>query len=571
MDQKFKVVLSYLESLEAATIPEEQKSKEDAANQTRAVEKLVQDTIKKYLPEYSDKVFSVGGFTRDKLLGKNPKDIDLVVDDPSTKMKAAEIFSKKFTDIYNITTSNNPHSLKEAYGIWGIVLFNPKDSSGNRQPFIYDGVDVTGYVIELTPPRKEGPYDPVKREPTYVEYTNRADDAMRRDLTINALYQNIATGEIEDYTGGQKDLKDKVLRPPEHPEGIQKIYEDDPLRIFRLARFSGKLDGFTIDPGTEKVLKQFINSTQGKGLIKGKVSPERIRDEFQQIITNSNGNIAVKGLELMKEYNLLQFLSPHLDKLFDVYHDKVFHSGESVWQHTMDVLKKTPPTIKARLSALFHDIGKIETETKETDSKGRDRVHFIDHENKGVPLAENILKELKFPVDIINSVKGIIHSHMGLKRIDEHKSPTQLRRIRIFIEKLYDDLDDAISILKADAREEPAEQASISILEKRIRNQKDKDVASGLLQQKVNGMEYPYPLSGDQIMIDYAGIKGKALGAIKSKLKQMLLGGQFENLDEPSRIAKAKKLLNGFALAEKDLKTLIEKYDESRSDFYSVR
>ena len=51
----------------------------------------------------------------------------------------------------------------------------------------------------------------------------------------------------------------------------------------------------------------------------------------------------------------------------------------------------------------------------------------------------------------------------------------------------------------------------------------------------------------------------------------MLLGGQFENLDEPSRIAKAKKLLNGFALAEKDLKTLIEKYDESRSDFYSVR
>jgi len=571
MDQKFKVVFSYLESLEAAIVPEEQKSKEDADSQTRAVEKLVQDTIKRHLPDYSDKVFSVGGFTRDKLLGKNPKDIDLVVDDPSTKMKAAEIFSKKFTDLYNITTSNNPHALKEAYGIWGIVLFNPKDSYGNRKPFIYDGVDVTGYVIELTPPRKEGPYDPVKREPTYVEYTNRADDAMRRDLTINALYQNIATGEIEDYTGGQKDLKDKVLRPPEHPEGIQKIYEDDPLRIFRLARFSGKLDGFTIDPGTEKVLKQFIGSAPGRELIKSKVSPERIRDEFQQIITNPNGATAVKGLELMKEYDLLQFLSPHLDKLFDVYHDKVFHGGESVWQHTMDVLKKTPPTIKARLSALLHDIGKIETETKETDSKGRERVHFIDHENKGVPLADSILRELKFPVDIINSVKDIIHSHMGLKRIDEHKPSTQLRRIRIFIEKLYDDLDDAIAILKADAREEPAEQSSISLLDERIRDQKDKDIASGLLQKKDNGMVYPYPLSGDQIMVDYAGIKGKALGAIKSKLKQMLLGGQFEDLDETSRVAKAKKLLNGFSLAEKDLKSLSEKYDESRSDFYSVR
>jgi tRNA nucleotidyltransferase (CCA-adding enzyme) len=571
MDQKFKVVFSYLKSLDAATIPEEQKSKEDPAKQTRAVEKLVQDTIKKYLPEDSDKVFSVGGFTRDKLLGKNPKDIDLVVDDPSTKMKAAEIFSKKFTDIYGITTSNNPHPLKETYGIWGIVLFNPKDSSGNRKPFIYDGVDVTGYVIELTPPRKEGPYDPVKREPTYVEYTTRADDALRRDLTINALYQNIATGEIEDYTGGQKDLKDKILRPPEHPEGTEKIYTDDPLRIFRILRFSGKLDGFKVDPDTEKVLKQFISSTSGRELIKSKVSPERIRDEFQQIITNPNGVTAVKGLELMKEYGLLPFLSPHLNKLFDVYHDKVFHGGESVWQHTMDVLKKTPPTIKARLSALLHDIGKIETETKETDSKGRERVHFIDHEIKGVPIADSILKELKFPVDIINSVKDIIHSHMGLKRIDEHRSSTQLRRIRIFIEKLYDDLDDAIAILKADAREEPAEQSSISLLEERIRDQKDKDIASGLLQKRGTGMGYPYPLSGDQIMIDRAGLKGKALGAIKSKLKHMLLSGQFEGLDETSRLEKAKKLLKGFSLAEKDLKSLSEKYDESRTDFYSVR
>jgi len=572
MAQKLRVVLSYLDSLvTSAAIPEEQKSKEDAAKQTQAVEKLVQDTVKKHLPEYSDKVFSVGGFTRDKLLGKNPKDIDLVVDDPSTKMKAAEIFSKKFTDIYGITTASNPHPLKEAYGIWGIVLFNPKDASGNRKPFIYDGVDVTGYVVELTPPRKEGPYDPVKREPTYVEYTNRADDAKRRDLTINALYQNIATGEIEDYTGGQKDLKNKVLRPPEHPEGIQKIYEDDPLRIFRLARFSGKLDGFTIDPGTENVLKQFISSAPGRELIKSKVSPERIRDEFQQIITNPNGATAVKGLELLKDYGLLQFLSPHLDKLFDVYHDTVFHSGESVWQHTLDVLKKTPPTIKARLSALLHDIGKIETESRETDSKGRDRVHFIDHEIKGAPLAENILRELKFPVDIINSVKSIVQSHMGLKRIDDQKPSTQLRRIRVFIEKLYDDLEDAISILKADANEDPSEQSAIALLEKRILEQKDKDTASGLLQKKLKGMEYPYPLSGDQILADYAGIKGKALGAVKSKLKQMLLSGQFDGLDEQSRVEKAKKLLNGFALSEQALKSLIEKYEESRVDFYSVR
>lgn len=571
MEQKFKVVLSYLGALEAATtIPEEQKSKEDPAKQTVAVEKLVRDVINKHLPDYREKVFSVGGFTRDKLLGKNPKDIDLVVDDPSTEMKAAEEFSKKFTDVLGITTSNNPHPLKEAYGIWGIVLFNPKDASGNRAPFIYDGVDVTGYVVELTPPRKEGPYDPIKREPQYVEYTSRADDAKRRDLTINALYQNIATGDIEDYTGGQEDLKKKVLRPPEHPEGIESVYKEDPLRIFRLARFSGKLDGFKIDPSTENVLKKFIGSAAGKKLIKDKVSPERIREEFQQILTHPNASTAVKGIELLREYGLLSFLSPHLEKLLDIYHDKVFHSGESVWQHTMEVISRTPPTVKARLSALLHDIGKIETETKDTDSQGRERVHFKGHEDKGIAVAENILRELKFPMDIINSVKKIIHGHMGFKQIDEQKSSTQLRRIRVFIEKLYEDLDDAIALLKADAKFDGSELARINELGERIKKQRDDDIRSGMLQRKDKGMEYPHPLSGEDIMAEYAEVKGRALGAVKSRLKQMLMEGQFEGLDEKSRAEKAKKLLKGFALNEQVLNSLVNNYNKARGDFYSV-
>jgi tRNA nucleotidyltransferase (CCA-adding enzyme) len=570
MEQKFKVILSYLESLESATtIPEDQKSKEDPAKQTIAVEKLVRDTINVQLPEYRDKVFSVGGFTRDKLLGKNPKDIDLVVDDPDTKMKAAELFSKKFTEVLGITSSNNPHPLKEAYGIWGIVLFHPKDASGVRKPFVYEGVDVTGYVIELTPPRKEGPYDPVKREPTYVEYTSRADDSMRRDLTINALYQNIATGNIEDYIGGKEDLKNKILRPPEHPEGLQKVYEEDPLRIFRLARFSGKLDGFKIDSGTEKVLKKFISSAVGKKLIKEKVSPERIRDEFQQILTHPDANTAVKGVELLREYDLLSFLSPHLEKLLDIYHDKVFHNGESVWQHTLEVLRKTPPTLKARLSALLHDIGKIETESKETDSQGRERVHFKEHENKGVALAESILRELKFPMDIITSVKNIIHGHMGFKQIEEQKYSTQLRRIRVFIEKLYEDIEDAIAILKADARSDNTEQTALLSIEAKIRKQMDEDIRSGLLQRKDKGVAYPYPLSGEDIMEEYSNIKGRALGAVKGKLKQMLMEGQFEGLNEKSRAEKAKKLLKGFALGEQVLDSLINKYNKSRNDFYS--
>jgi putative nucleotidyltransferase with HDIG domain len=404
-----------------------------------------------------------------------------------------------------------------------------------------------------------------------VEYTNRSEDAKRRDLTVNALYQNIATGDIEDFVGGQKDLKEKILRPPEHPEGIQKIYEEDPLRIFRLARFSGKLDGFKIDPKTEKVLKDYIDSAAGKKMIKEKVSPERIRDEFQQILTHPNADTAANGLELLKDYGLLSFLSPHLEKLLDIYHDKVFHKGESVWQHTLEVLRKTPPTIKARLSALLHDIGKIDTEEKKTDSQGRERVHFKGHEDVGKNIADNILRELKFPMDIVNSVKNIIHGHMGFKQVNEQKRSTQLRRIRIFIEKLYDDLEDAISLLKADAMSDGTEQAQINDLETKIKKQRDEDIKSGLLQQQGSGMGYHYPLSGDEIMSEYANIKGRALGAVKTKLKQMLMEGQFEGLDEKNRSDKARKLLKGFALSEQTLDSLINNFSKSKGDFYSVK
>lgn len=121
MEQKFRVVLAYLQQFTAsAGIPEEVKSKEDPATQTRAVEKMLKDVITEKMPEYTNKAWTVGGHVRDTLLGKNPKDIDIVIDDPDAKMKSAEMFAKRLTDVLGITTANNPHPLKEAYGIWGL-------------------------------------------------------------------------------------------------------------------------------------------------------------------------------------------------------------------------------------------------------------------------------------------------------------------------------------------------------------------------------------------------------------------------------------------------------------------
>jgi tRNA nucleotidyltransferase (CCA-adding enzyme) len=557
MEQKFKVVLSYLQGIDAAiSVPETLKSKEDPAKQTLAVEALLKEVISTKLPEYRDKCFSVGGFVRDTLLGKNPKDIDIVVDDATDKMSSAQIFAKKLTDALGITTANNPHPLKEAYGIWGVVLFNPKAANGSREPFLYNGVDITGYVVELTPPRKEGPYNFQKREPQYVEYTSRVEDSKRRDLTINALYKNMVSGEIEDHVGGQKDLANKTLRPPEHPEGIKKIYEEDPLRILRIIRFSGKLPGFKVSPETERVVKDFLGSAEGQKAMKGKLSNERIRDEFLQILTHPNAKLAVNGMEMLRDYGLLKYLSTELDRLLDVFHDTVYHKGESIWQHTMEVLEKTPPTLKARLGALFHDIGKLDTMEKDVDSQGRDRVHFKGHEEISAQKVQKILTDLKFPTDIVKSIRNIVHTHMGFKDFESQKDKIKVRRMRIFIEKLKGDLDDAIALLKADSLNHPEHLAEMVKMEQEIKRLQEDDVKKGLLIDKGKGLEYVHPISGDDLMSEYAMLKGKELGSVLDKLKRMLLEGRFEGLDKAQREDKAKKLVKSIVSDKKLLETI---------------
>ena len=115
----------------------------------------------------------------------------------------------------------------------------------------------------------------------------------------------------------------------------------------------------------------------------------------------------------------------------------------------MEVLSKTPPTLKARLAALFHDIGKIYTKSEDTDKEGRPRVHFLGHEQASAALTDKILRELTFDNKIVNSVKGIVQSHMGFKDFENQKTNTQKRTLRVYIEKLHDDLDDAIVHFKS--------------------------------------------------------------------------------------------------------------------------
>ena len=100
---------------------------------------------------------------------------------------------------------------------------------------------------------------------------------MRRDATVNAMFFNLNTLQIEDFTNrGFEDMDAKVIRTPLEPH---QTFKDDPLRILRLIRFASRLN-YTIDPETEKAM-----SSQEIGeVLKIKISRERVGIELEKML-----------------------------------------------------------------------------------------------------------------------------------------------------------------------------------------------------------------------------------------------------------------------------------------------
>ena len=223
----------------------------------KAISKSIKGT------EYENKVFVVGGFVRDLIMGKDPKDIDLLIDgdiNAGDGITFAEWFCKK-ENIFK--KDSNPL----VYGLYGTAMFQ-----------------FMGEKIECVAPRSEK-YQNDSRNPV-VSSCTLEDDCFRRDFTINSLFINISNNELVDYSkNGLNDIKNKVIRSTSNPD---VIFNDDSLRILRMVRFASKL-GFEIEDGT---LKGAIKNVDRLEII----SKERIQDEFSKMITSDNPEFAIRLL-----------------------------------------------------------------------------------------------------------------------------------------------------------------------------------------------------------------------------------------------------------------------------------
>jgi len=137
------------------------------------------------------------------------------------------------------------------------------------------------------------------RHPTTVEFTSAAEDAARRDFTVNAMFYDPLKKEVIDYFNGRADLKKKVIRTVGNPK---ERFGEDYLRMLRAVRFSTQL-GFAIETKTfSAICSGATNIT--------KISGERIAMELEAILVNPNRSA---GISLLAETGLADAIFPELD------------------------------------------------------------------------------------------------------------------------------------------------------------------------------------------------------------------------------------------------------------------
>ena len=365
--------------------------------------------------EWEGKVFAVGGFVRDELMGKAPKDLDVVVNKNQGGIEFTTWLGRKL-GIYK--EKSNPVTFP-SFGTANLRL----------DGVVHNGIDFTGESVDAVMPRAEQYHDVDVRRPTAVQFTSLEGDAQRRDLTFNAIYKNLSTGELYDPVNGLADLKAKVIRTPTDPT---TIYTDDALRMFRAVRFATQL-GFELSPEIVDGIKKNLHRL-------GNTSKERVRDELNKILLSKD---PARGIRMLRDTGLLPHVAKELQQAVGMVQNK--HHSEMVFDHILTVLSNTKPNLINRIGALLHDIGKVSTR-QVIDNE----VHFYDHENVGSEMARNILTSLKYPNDIIEPVVLAVKNHMRLKQGGKEGDKISDKTLRKFVVDIGDHLENVLDIIHSD-------------------------------------------------------------------------------------------------------------------------
>lgn len=442
-------------------------------------ERKLFDLISQSAQELGVPAYVVGGFVRDRLLGRACKDIDIVCVGDGIKL-AETVASKLY-----------PRPKVAVYSRFGTAMIKYEDTE-----------------IEFVGARKES-YQEDSRKPE-VSSGTLEDDQNRRDFTINALAVSLNAsdfGHIIDSFGGLQHLEDKMIKTPLEPGAT---FSDDPLRMMRAIRFATQLN-FTIEPNTF----QSINRYKSRINI---ISKERIATELEKILKTPKPSV---GFNLLFDCGLLQIIMPEVAALQGV-EDRYGRAHKDNFYHTLEVLDnlcKRSNNIWLRWAALLHDIAKPATKRYDKEMGWT----FHGHEWVGANMVPKIFRNLRLPLDSkMEYVQKMVKLHLRpISLTKEQVTDSAVRRL------LFDagpEIDDLMMLCESDiTTKNPKKMVRYLDGYQYLKERMAEVSAEDRLRL------WQPPITGEVIMETFGLSPSRAVGEIKTAVREAILDGLVPN------------------------------------------
>ena len=320
------------------------------------------------------KAYVVGGAVRDRLLGLPVNDHDWVVVGSTPEAMVAAGFTPVGRDF---PVFLHPQTHEE----YALARTERKSSRGYQ-----------GFVVLASP------------EVTLEE------DLARRDLTINAIAEDPATGVLVDPFHGRRDIDHRVLRH------VGPAFVEDPVRLLRLARLAARLADFSVAPETEALLAQMVTDGEVDHLV-----PERVWQELSRGLMEARPE---RLFAVLRGCGALARLLPEVDRLWGVPQPAEHHPEIDTGVHLMMVLgiaARLQAPLAVRYACLCHDLGKGTT-------PAADWPRHIAHEARSVTLARAVSERWKVPADCRELADTVAREHGNIHRSGDF-NPQALMRL----------------------------------------------------------------------------------------------------------------------------------------------
>ncbi len=340
------------------------------------------------------KIYLVGGAVRDRLLGRPGGDRDWVVVGATPQRMLDLGFRPVGKDfpVFLHPETGEEHALART---------ERKQGRGYK-----------GFVVHASP------------EVTLEE------DLQRRDLTVNAMAQDI-DGQVIDPFGGQADLHNRVLRH------VSPAFVEDPVRILRLARFAARFPDFAVADETMALMRHMVADGEVDHLV-----PERVWQELARGLMTGQPS---RMFEVLRACGALARLLPELDALWGVPQRAEYHPEIDTGVHAMmviDMAARLGADLPVRYACLGHDLGKG---TTPADVLPR----HLGHEGRSVRLLQRVGERLRVPNDcrelaeVVAREHGHIHASAALsaaatlrliERCDAIRKPARFEQVLLACE-----------------------------------------------------------------------------------------------------------------------------------------